>query len=336
MLNDICRYLIQSNTTDGIIHRFEFVMQFSSGGGRSGEGASASANGCYWDSLLTALTLNWNQKKIRRQDIVNYVNDWEFYEIDFYLAFAGYLIVKGGTAKKANEVDGRSANFIFPHLASLKGSGAAAKNTRFLQELAGKVANLPSNVDGTSLRSGAIQEMAIHPTTDMFHVAVRSGHQQDLSINCRAFEYTWCLPSSTLVGGMALAGYSNSRRKCFTARLPFYSGMSFDDQNKLTNMMASLFQSDIEFGDAKQQLYHCLLATLLMSLQRMVSQHGVSSIIVKEVLGKAREFSISYEDLLNYGSLIRTDFIERNVAHIPILPAVSEVDDHFYYYFVCI
>ena len=107
-------------------------------------------------------------------------------------------------------------------------------------------------------------------------------------------------------------------------------GMSFDDQNKLTNMMASLFQSDIEFGDAKQQLYHCLLATLLMSLQRMVSQHGVSSIIVKEVLGKAREFSISYEDLLSYGSLIRTDFIERNVAHIPILPAISEVDDHFY------
>lgn len=129
---------------------------------------------------------------------------------------------------------------------------------------------------------------------------------------------------------MALAGYSNSRRKCFTARLPFYSGMSFDDQNKLINMMASLFQSDIEFGDAKQQLYHCLLATLLMSLQRMVSQHGVSSIIVKEVLGRAREFSISYEDLLNYGSLIRTDFIERNVAHIPILPAISEVDDHFY------
>ena len=55
MLNDICRYLIQSNTTDGIIRRFEFVMQFSSGGGRSGEGASASTNGCYWDSLLTAL-----------------------------------------------------------------------------------------------------------------------------------------------------------------------------------------------------------------------------------------------------------------------------------------
>ena len=236
--------------------------------------------------------------------------------------------------KKANEVEGKSGNFIFPHLSNLKGSGAAARNTRFLQELAGKVANMPSNVDGTSLRSGAIQEMASHPTTDNFHVAVRSGHQQDMSINCRAFEYTWCLPSSTLVGGMALAGYSNSRRKSFTARLSFYSGMSFDNQNNLTNMMTSLFQSDIQFGDAQQQLYHCLLATLLMSLQTMVSHYGVSSVIVKEVLGKAREFNICYDDLLNFGSLIRTDFIERNVAHIPIPLTIPEVNDNFHYYFM--
>ena len=83
------------------------------GVGAHGEGASASANGCYWDSLLTALTLDWNQKKTRRQDIVNHVNDWEFYEIDFYHAFAGYLIVKGGTAKKANEVDGSRETSYF-------------------------------------------------------------------------------------------------------------------------------------------------------------------------------------------------------------------------------
>jgi hypothetical protein len=218
------------------------------------------------------LTLNWSQKKIRRQDICNYVNDWEFYEMDFYHSFAGYLVVKGGKVKTASEVEGRSVNFVFPHLSSLKGSGAAAKNTRFLQELAVKIPNLSSNVDGTSLRSGAIQEMSVHPTTDTFHVAVRSGHQQDLSINCRAFEYTWCLPSTTLVGGVALAGYSNSRRKCFTALLPFYCSMSFDEQNNLNNMMTSLFQSDIDFGEAKQQLYHCLLATLLMSLQVMISK----------------------------------------------------------------
>ena len=80
--------------------------------------------------------------------------------------------MNGGTAKTANEKQGKSSNFILPHLSYLKGSGAAAKTTRSLQELNGKIPNFPNNVDGTSLRSGAIQEMAIHPTTDTFHVAV--------------------------------------------------------------------------------------------------------------------------------------------------------------------
>ena len=172
---------------------------------------------------------------------------------------------------------GKSANFIIPHLAYLKGSGAAARNTRYLQDLSVKISSVSSNVDGTSLRSGAIQEMAVHPTTDAFHIAVRSGHQQDLSVNCRAFEYTWCLPSTTLVGGMALAGYANSRRKCFTARLAFYSGMSFEEQSNLSNVMTSLFQSDIDFDDARQQLCHCLLATLLMSLQKMTGKYVVKN-----------------------------------------------------------
>ena len=144
-------------------------------------------------------------------------------------------------------MEGRSANFILPHLAYLKRSGAAARNIRLLQELYGKVAILPSNVDGTSLRSDAIQEIAIPPTTDMLSDAVRSGHRQDLSINCPAFEYTCCLSSSTLVEKMALVGYSNNRSECVTARLPFYPEMPFVEQNEFTNIVPSLFQSDIHF-----------------------------------------------------------------------------------------
>ena len=68
---------------EGLLHRFDFILQFSSGGGRSGESALVSSNGCYWDTILTTFTLNWNQKKLRRQDICNYINDWEYYEIDF-------------------------------------------------------------------------------------------------------------------------------------------------------------------------------------------------------------------------------------------------------------
>ena len=62
----------------------------------------------------------------------------------------------------------------------------------------------------------------------------------------------------------------------------------------------------------------------------MVDQYGVSSIIAQDVFRKARECNISYEDLLNLDLLIRGDFIERNVSHIPIPLTISEVDDHFH------
>ena len=52
---------------------------------------------------MSTLTLNGNKKRLRRQDIVNYANEWEHYEIDFNHSLASYLIVKGGTAKTANE-----------------------------------------------------------------------------------------------------------------------------------------------------------------------------------------------------------------------------------------
>lgn len=119
----------------------------------------------------------------------------------------------------------------------------------------------PQDIDATSIRSGAIQELAGHPLLNGFDVALRSGHQAALSKENRAYEYTHCTPSATLIGAMALARYRNCRAKCFTARLVFYSGMSEKLQISMTNLMNSLFQSDINFGPAKTQLYHCMFAT---------------------------------------------------------------------------
>ena len=325
VLNDISSFYLRENSVESMYHRFEFCLQFASGGGRTGESALVSTNGCYWDPILQAFTLNWNQKKLRRQDICNYVNDWNHFEIDFYHCFAGYLIVKGGTLKNSREVESHASNFLLPHLSSLKGSNAAAKLTRAIQELHGKVKNVPSNIDGTSLRSGAIQTMAAHSTTTLFHVAVRSGHQQDLSRDCRAFEYTWCTPSATLVGGMALAGYSNSGQRCYTARLAFYNDMSKEEQTALTNMMGLLFDSDLNYGTAKDSLYHCLLATVLMHLESMVSDYSMNNIMVQEIVKTARQFKFVYRDLIAFGSIVRKDFLQRNLAHVPVTSSIPEV-----------
>ena len=116
-------------------------------------------------------------------------------------------MVKGGTT---SNVKAKNCYFLLLHLSVLKGAGAANKSTKSIQQLINVVPGIPPNIDGTSLRSGAIQTMAT--VTNTFHTALKSGHQQDLSRECRVFEYTWCTPSATLVGGMALGGDSNKHQ----------------------------------------------------------------------------------------------------------------------------
>ena len=85
-----------------------------------------------------------------------------------------------------------------------------------------------------------------------------------------------------------MADYSNSMQKCFTARLAFYSDLPGEEQTALTKMMSHLFDSDINYGSAKDSLYHCLLATVLMSLERMVSEYSMKNTMVQEVVKSAR------------------------------------------------
>ena len=122
--------LLHLNSADAVEQGFNLILQYNSGGGRASEGSILSANGSYWDSILHAWTVNWNQKKLRRQDITNYVNDYECLEADFYFWFMLYLIVSGGTCKTKAQCDNKSGNFIQPHLAALQGSGAASKVTK--------------------------------------------------------------------------------------------------------------------------------------------------------------------------------------------------------------
>jgi hypothetical protein len=124
---------------------------------------------------------------------------------------------------------------------------------------------------------------------------------------------------------MALAGYSNSGQRCYTARLAFYNDMSKEEQTALTNMMGLLFDSDLNYGTAKDSLYHCLLATVLMHLESMVSDYSMNNIMVQEIVKTARQFKFVYRDLIAFGSIVRKDFLLRNLAHIPVTSSIPEV-----------
>jgi hypothetical protein len=59
--------------------------------------------------------------------MINFVNDWEYLETDFYMAFYLHLVAHGGLCKTKTEVDNKSKNFFQPSLANLTGSGASKK-----------------------------------------------------------------------------------------------------------------------------------------------------------------------------------------------------------------
>ena len=62
ILNGISSFYLRENSIESLYRRFEFCLQFASGGGRTEESALISANGFYWDPILQAFTMNWNQK----------------------------------------------------------------------------------------------------------------------------------------------------------------------------------------------------------------------------------------------------------------------------------
>jgi hypothetical protein len=67
-LREIVTWLLNQNSAEHVYQAFNLVLQFNSGGGRSGEGSKTSANGCWFNRILGGvLTVNWNQIKTRRQ-----------------------------------------------------------------------------------------------------------------------------------------------------------------------------------------------------------------------------------------------------------------------------
>jgi hypothetical protein len=146
-----------------------------------------------------------------------------------------------------------------------------AKVTGQLQSIAKEIIGIPNNIEATCVRSGGIQEMVAHQDVTTFDSSCRSGHLNMMAAICRTYEYTHATASAVLIGGMAGGGYVRCRGKVCTASLIFFPAMSAQDQMGMTNLLEKLFSSDIDFGEAKRNLYFCMFATFLMHLETFVS-----------------------------------------------------------------
>mmetsp|Transcript_17361 Transcript_17361/g.23872 ORF Transcript_17361/g.23872 Transcript_17361/m.23872 type:complete len:694 (-) Transcript_17361:730-2811(-) len=303
-----CQELLKENSPTSMTKRSVFVTNFQADG-RGGEVATMTANSASWCDIFDALTDDWNQKKTGRQNLMNFFNDWESWEIDFYHSLSGYLMCGAGAGNYTLSDSILGGNFIYPHLACLKGSGAAQSVTRAIRDLN----VLGNDFESTSLRCGASLEMVTHPTTSMFHTAVRAGHKLEQEMG-RTFEYVQCFRHTVSVGGLALAGYMNSLVKPSRAKLVFFQSLCEVDQQKVLNLMEELFYvPHINWGRAKAQLYDCMLATNLKSLDNMISKYGMEHLMVSKIIKTAKKFHIDYNTLISWGKVIADDFYYRNL-----------------------
>jgi hypothetical protein len=129
-----------------------------------------------------------------------------------------------------------------------------------------------------------------------------------------------------MVGGLAGGGYIHCRGQVYAATMSsFFPGMRCQDQTAMTNLIEKLVQSDINFGEAKKGLYHCMFATFLMHLQSFVSKYTVSHLIVVKIVTLSKQFGFSYAQLVEFGALVRADFLLRNSAFQSLAASNSPV-----------
>lgn len=160
------------------MRRFVLCMTFCAVG-RSGECALATWSSATWDYDVESLTMNWNDNKTATQDPMNYFVDNSSYQMCFYHALFCHLTSScGGSRKRASQPSSTSGvlpafstllappppieneiEWIFPDLAIMQGSGAAAALTKYIRDalrLLPQFANshLIQQFSGKSLRRG--------------------------------------------------------------------------------------------------------------------------------------------------------------------------------------
>ena len=212
-----------------------------------------------------------------------------------------------------------------PFLAVLSQSsgGAAKAMSKYLSDLvkAKSVLGLYDDTVATFLRIGATNTMVNHPTTSLTDAIRRGGW--DFSGICNVWEYILQLSESLAIAGRALAGYSNSRNRCFPARL---SCLTDVDENALRNLVNDLFFHDgITFEKDMEDFVNCLFAVLPMSLEDMLSTYTARHMVIQILHDKAAKFNITLTKMKQWGIIIKNDWMLRNCTQLQSNIDVSAV-----------
>lgn len=179
MVREVAMAYLQHGTPDSMYRRLLIVLTFLCCG-RAGEAGTATWNLTQWNFILQCIHFEWSQLKTSKQKGVSLVSDFEDYNMDIYHCLGCYFIATFGQYNGKDE-----QNWLFPDLAKLERGGASKRIRNNLKDLtrdsqnveyvARRVASLPGDVSGTSLRIGAINECAARNVPPYAVIAI-GGH----------------------------------------------------------------------------------------------------------------------------------------------------------------
>jgi hypothetical protein len=318
-LSLICRNILQQGTAISTAKRFALVMTFQAVG-RSGEVALTNMDNesASWDEDSECLILDWSEVKTTRQKTINFFCDYSNFELDFYHAFACYLCCGGGLMFPGNsKIDVQTNCWLFPNLRS-NHTSAASVITEYIREGVresnGSNRQYTDKVSGTSLRIGATNFMAHHPTTDIMQCILRGGW--DFTGMTNFFEYILHTNYGLSVGGRALAGWPDSRQACYPPRMDkIFETMKDEEMSKFKNLIHELVPfhwNEKNSCPSLLKLRETLCASLFQHYDQMLAVCTTSHPVIDRIDKAILRFKYSAMEMKKWSETITIDWNIRN------------------------
>jgi hypothetical protein len=269
--------------------------------GRGGEVSAMTFTSMKWDSTLESLWAGWPEIKTSHYtDLSFFANVLSYgYLTCFMWTFGAYIIMTEGRLRsRANTPD-----FVFPDYQEKRTSAAVAV-TKAIASLVGKVTGLLKMHTSHGLRVGATDDMLFNVFCHIACAIARGAW--DCRGMCMILSYyTKNLFVST--AGKALAGVKDCRQH---HSMPTLAALPDDARDKVNHMAELLFYwgPDVFRAECNGHLLparDALLATQLMWFKHVVLDYGQEHSLVKMLTEKATVAHVSFEDLEEYGTLIR-------------------------------
>ena len=318
MTNFIRRSMLGMNSKT-LLYRAQ-VSAIYNGIMRGGEVKFQQFNKWQFLPSIPCLEVMNEELKTCKQTQCPMVPDAESPLLCYFHSHACYFSVESGLMRTEDQLRKGHGNFVYPELHAISDKAVAGKITANLRSTLPRGVSKAKveEITGKSLRKGAITEISMHRQSDIFMVAVRSGH----AIEC-ALDYYLDRSNVglSITGARILAGYEDCYQRALFARLECLCPRN---REMVKVFMEHVIPSNIPEwmpGGTKHPLKKLFLASLLHHHKHFLENFGPTCSITSYLNERAREVKLSnplYPDcspemvLQHWSDIVKDDHLKRN------------------------